>query len=227
MSKKLQEKQRRRLAEQMRRDQQRKAARRSNMITIAIALVIAAAVTVFIISERSGDSDAPPAPEGVAASEAGCDEVEDHEEEGSNHVDAGTNVDYETSPPTSGNHWPPENVADPGFYPDAVDEESLVHNLEHGQIVIWYDPDASTQTQENLQGLVNSANDPDALPGSQPTGPIIAVPYGDVPEGKSLVLTAWTHSQACSSYSLEAINDFREKFQGRGPEPVAPIFEAE
>ena len=57
MSKKLQEKQRRRLAEQMRRDQQRKATRRSNMITIGIALAIAAAVTIFIINERAGDGE--------------------------------------------------------------------------------------------------------------------------------------------------------------------------
>lgn len=227
MSKKLQEKQRRRLAEQMRRDQQRKATRRSNMITIAIAVVIAGAVTAFIISERSGDSEAPPAPEGVPAAEAGCDDVEDHEEEGNQHVAAGTDVEYETSPPTSGNHWPPENVADPGFYPDPVDEESLVHNLEHGQIVIWYDPDASREIKDNLRELTESANDPDALPAAQPTGPIIAVPYDDVPQGKSYVLTGWTHSQACASYSLEAINEFREKFQGRSPEPIAPTFEAE
>ena len=225
MSKKLQEKQRRRLAEQMRRDQQRKATRRSNMITIGIALVIAAAVTVFIVSERSGDSEVPPAPEGVATSEAGCDEIEDHEEEGNSHVAPGTDVEYKTSPPTSGDHM--ETPADPGFYPDTVEEESLVHNLEHGQIVIWYDPAASQDIKDNLQELANTANDVDALPAAQPTGPILAAPYDEVPQGKSLVLTAWTHSQACSSYSLDAINEFREKYQGRGPEQVVTTFEAE
>lgn len=225
MSKKLQEKQRRRLAEQMRREQQRKATRRSNIITIGIAVVIVGAVTAFIITERSGDSEAPPAPEGVAASEAGCDEIENHEEEGNQHVPAGTQVEYGTSPPTSGDHF--ETPADAGFYPEPIDEESLVHNLEHGQIVIWYDPDSTQQVKDDLQALANSANDPDALPAAQPTGPILAVPYDDVPQGKSYVLTAWTYSQACSSYSLDAINAFREKHQGRSPEPIAPIFEPE
>lgn len=209
----------------MRREQQRKATRRSNMITIGIALLITAAVAAFVISERSEDGDAPASPEGVPAAEAGCDDAETHEEEGSNHVPAGTEVDYETSPPTSGDHW--ETPADPGFYPDEVPDESLVHNLEHGQVVIWYDPDASAQAKENLQGLANSANDPDALPANRQTGPILATPYDDVPQGKTLVLTAWTHSQACSAYSLEAINEFRAEYQGKSPEPIAPTFEPE
>ena len=216
MSKKLQEKQRRRLAEQMRRDQQRKATRRSNMITIGIALAIAAAVTIFIINERGADEPAP-APEGVPAAEGGCDEIEEHKEEGNQHVNAGTDVEYETSPPTSGDHW--EAPADHGFYPEEVPEESLVHNLEHGQIVIWYDPDATTETRDNLDAFAESANE------GEPTGPIIAAPYPDIPEGKTFVMTAWTASQACSAYSLDAINAFREKYQGRGPEPIAPTFE--
>jgi hypothetical protein len=227
VSKKLQEKQRKRLADQMRRDQQRKAARRSNMITIGIAVVIIAAVTVFIINERSAETEAAAAPEGVPADEAGCDPVEEHEEEGNQHVDPNQEVQYETSPPTSGDHWPPELVADADFYPDTVPEESLVHNLEHGQIVIWYDADASTEVTDNLEEFTDSQNDPDALPAGATTPPIVSVPYDDVPEGKSYVMTAWTQSQACSSYSLEAINEFRERFQGRSPEPIAPTFEDE
>ena len=222
MSKKLEEKQRRRLAEQLKRDQQRKAARRSNLITVAIAVVILAAVTIAIIAQRGGENEAPPAPKGVATAEAGCDEIQDFKEEGSTHVEAGTDVEYDTIPPTSGNHWPTENLAESGFYPDEVPEESLVHNLEHGQIVIWYDPNAPQETIDNLEKFADSANDPNS-PGS--TGePLIVVPYDKVPEGKSFVLTAWTHSQACGSYSLEAINDFRTKFQGRGPEQVVSTF---
>ena len=152
-------------------------------------------------------------------SEAGCDEIEEHGEEGNNHVDAGTDVEYETSPPTSGDHW--ETPSDHGFYPDVIPEESLVHNLEHGQIVIWYDPDATAETKDDLEAFAESANE------GEPTGPVIAAPYADVPEGKSFVLTAWTASQACSAYSLDAINGFRETYQGRGPETgIVPTFES-
>ncbi|MDQ3985587.1 MAG: DUF3105 domain-containing protein [Actinomycetota bacterium] len=223
MSKKLQDKQRRRVADQMRREQQRKAARRSNYITIGIALVIVALVVVGVITFRESEEEAPPAPEGVAASAAGCDEVQEPEDEGNDHVPAGTEVEYNTSPPTSGNHWPPENVADPSFYPDPVSEESLVHNMEHGQIIIWYRPDAPQETISDIDSFTSSANDADALPGGA-LQPIIAVPYEDVDEDKAYVLTAWGASQACARYSLAAINEFRERYQGRSPEPVAPPF---
>lgn len=195
------------------------------MITIGIALVIIAAVTIFIFNERSAETEAAAAPEGVPADEAGCDPVEEHEEEGNEHVDGGTDVQYETSPPTSGDHWPTELITDAGFYPDTVPEESLVHNLEHGQVVIWYDANASSDLVDDLERFTDSQNDPDAIGAGASTPPIISVPYDDVPEGKSYVMTAWTQSQACSSYSLEAINEFREKFQGRSPEPIAPTFE--
>lgn len=195
------------------------------MITIGIAVVIIAAVTFFIFNERQSETQAAAAPEGVPAGEAGCDPVEEHEEEGNKHVAGGTEVQYEASPPTSGDHWPPELVTDAGFYPDAVPEESLVHNLEHGQVVIWYDPAATSDVKDNLEKFTDTQNDPDALPAGATTPPIITVPYNGIPEGKTYVMTAWTRSQACSSYSLEAINAFRERFQGRSPEPIAPVFE--
>ena len=224
MSKKLQEKQRRRVAEQMRRDQHRHAARRSNLITAGIAVLIIGAVTTLILTKES-DDESTPAPKGVSAANAGCDPIEEHDDEGHKHVEAGTDVAYETTPPTSGNHWLTANVADPGFYPSEVPEESLVHNMEHGQIVIWYSPDASSGTVDNLEALAKNANDIDNVPSGP--GPLIVVPYPSVPEGKTFVLTGWTQSQACSQYSLDAINDFREKFQGRGPEPVTAPFAAE
>ena len=195
------------------------------MITVGIAVVIIAAVAFFIINERAGDNAVTEAPEGVSVADAGCDPIEEQDEEGNEHVEAGTDVEYETSPPTSGDHWPPENVADAGFYPGEVPEESLVHNLEHGQIVIWYDPDATSEAKDDLKQFTESQNDFDALPAGSSTQPIITVPYADVPEGKSFVLTAWTQSQACSAYSPDAINAFREKFQGRSPEPIAPPFD--
>ncbi len=225
MSKKLQEKQRRRLADQMRRERQRKATRRSNLLTILVVLVIAALVVFGVLTFREGDDTVPEAPEGVSATEANCDEVEEHEIEGQQHVDAGETVEYETSPPTSGNHWPPGQEADAGFYSDAVAGESLVHNMEHGQIVIWYSPDASQELKDNLEGLVQSANDLDNPELGQGAQPLIAVPYDDVPQDMNFVMTAWGASQACENYSLAAINEFRTTYQGRGPEQVTAPFE--
>jgi Protein of unknown function (DUF3105) len=225
VSKKLQEKQRRRLADQMRKERQRKAARRSNLVTVSIAVVIIAAVTAMVFFTRSEDNSFPPAPEGVSAAAANCEEPQEHEIEGSTHVDPSETVEYNTSPPTSGNHWPPELVADPAFYTDPVANESLVHNMEHGQIVLWYSPSAPQQVKNGLEGLVENANDldnPDIQGGAQP---LLAVPYDDVPEGMEFVMTAWGASQGCEAYSLAAVNEFRTTYQGRGPEQVTATFD--
>jgi hypothetical protein len=219
VSKKLADKQRKRLAEQMKRDQQRKAARRSNVITIGIAVVIITFVALVVMNVREDNGgDAPPAPEGVSAAKAGCDEIQEFPEEGRDHVTG--EVDYKTSPPTSGDHA--ETPADAGFYPDPIPKETVVHNLEHGQIVIWYDPNAPQELIDSLEKLADNANDPANAGGG--AAPILAVPYDDMPAGKTYVMTAWQNSQACEAYSLEAINAFRTKFQGRGPEQVTATF---
>jgi hypothetical protein len=223
VSKKLQEKQRRRMAEQMRRERQRKAARRSNLTTILIVGVIAALVVLGVFFFRPKDEAAPEAPEGVSAAQANCDDVEEPEIEGQQHVDAGEPVDYKTSPPTSGNHWPPGQEADPDFYSEPVANESLVHNMEHGQIVIWYSPDSSQELRDNLESLVDSANDSSNVKAGAP--PLIAVPFNDVPAGKNYVMTAWGALEPCENYSLAAINEFRATYQGRGPEQVTAPFE--
>lgn len=209
----------------MRREQQRKAARRSNLITVALAVLILGIVGVAVVMQSGGD--APPAPEGVSAADAGCDPIEEPEEAGNEHVDPSEQVDYETSPPTSGDHWPTEFLVDPAFYPETVEEEGLVHNMEHGHVVVWYKPDASGDTVSELEEFTKAANHEDALPGGA-IPPIITVPYDDIEESKSYVLTAWNATQSCARYSLAAINNFRERFQGRGPENAGiPPFENE
>ena len=53
-----------------------------------------------------------------------------------NHVPEGQSLAYSTTPPTSGDHW--ERWADCGFYPEGLPDELIVHNLEHGNIVVSY-----------------------------------------------------------------------------------------
>ena len=201
----------------MKKDQQRKAARRSNIITIGIAVVIITFVALVVFNVRK-DDQAPSAPDGVSAAQAGCDEIEEPPLEGRDHVTGA--VDYETSPPTSGDHA--QTPADAGFYPDELAKETVVHNLEHGQIVIWYDPSAPDETISFLERYTDSANDPDNVGAG--AEPIVAVPYVEVPEGKTYVMTAWQATQGCEAYSAEAINAFRETYQGRGPEQVTAPF---
>ena len=52
------------------------------------------------------------------------------------HVPEEQSVAYSTTPPTSGNHW--DWWARCGFYEEGLADERIVHNLEHGNVVVSY-----------------------------------------------------------------------------------------
>ncbi len=206
-SKKLLEKQQRRAAEEERRRAQQKAARKRNLVTLAIALLIGAVVVVLVLQSRDGDDVLA---EGVGPGKAGCTEIEKHEDEGQDHVEV--EPQYGTNPPTSGPHL--QTPASAGFYDEPVRPGALVHNMEHGQIVLWYSPDASPETIDDVEALVEK----------EPSS-TVAIPYPNVESAEGIVVTAWTVSMSCEKISEAAINDFRKEFQGKSPEPLTPPFE--
>ena len=153
-------------------------------------------------------------PAGVALEE-GCSAVESFEDGGNEHVADGSEVDYNSEPPTSGPHY--AVPADPGLYATPLAEEQLVHNLEHGQIVIYFSPTAPEELVAELRELV--ASDPVGL---------IAVPYVAASGPGEIVLTAWTRLQRCNGFSGADIDAFRAEFEGRGPENVGvPTFDTD
>jgi hypothetical protein len=204
-SRKLEEKKARREAEERRAAERKAAQRKRSLVTIGLALLVGALVVGLIYSERSGEEEIA----SVGADEAGCGDIVEHELLGRDHVDEGAPIEYNTSPPTSGSHY--ANFADPAFYSAPVEPERLVHNLEHGQIVIWFSPDAPDQTIDSIENYVS---------GELPN--VLASPYeGDFSEGSGdYVLTGWGASQVCSEFSIPVIEAFREQFQGKGPEQV-------
>ena len=218
-SKKLQQKRLRREAEERKAAEKKRAQRRRTLVTSGLAVGMAVLVIALIVSQRGGLGGGPKRTSDIGGPEtaeaAGCTEDTDHEIEGSTHVDTGTQVDYKTDPPTSGNHWPPGEQADPGFYETPVDEERLVHNLEHGQIVLWYKTSASAGDKEKFEQIAG-----------QDSADIMVVPY-DFDGPGVYALTAWGFSQSCDIPSQTVINDFREAHQGKGPEPVAAQFDPE
>jgi hypothetical protein len=152
--------------------------------------------------------------ETVDEAAAGCTPVQEYANMGVDHINPpeAASVSYNSDPPTSGPHF--GVPAELGFYTTPVEPPTLVHNLEHGQIVIWYSPDADERVIDQLEFLTNQV--PEAT---------VASPYENVPEDASFVLTAWRHSQACDLPSQEVFDAFRRQFQGQGPEPITPPFE--
>ncbi|MDQ3941441.1 MAG: DUF3105 domain-containing protein [Actinomycetota bacterium] len=148
----------------------------------------------------------------VAPSEAGCGPIERFENQGQQHIRPGApHPPYNSDPPTSGPHH--ATPAETGFYQEPLAPETLVHNLEHGQIVIWYNPDAEGIVPRQVQALVEQ--EPIATVGA---------PYSGLDPDVGLVLTAWQRARACAVGSQQVVDDFRRRFQGRAPEPLTPPF---
>ena len=60
---------------------------------------------------------------------------------------------YNSFPPTSGPHYPPGPKA-PGvwnLYDAPVDETGVIHNLEHGGVVVQYGPDVPHSTVQEIR----------------------------------------------------------------------------
>ena len=130
------------------------------------------------------------------------------ESEGYDHVPIGTPITYKTDPPTSGPHYDP--VAQPGFYEERAPAPGfLVHNLEHGHVVIYYSKTRlSPEARRYLQELTRRyRGDWDA---------VLAVPRDD--DRYELILTAWQHMQRLPAFDRAAVDAFIDRFRGRGPE---------
>ena len=95
------------------------------------------------------------------------------------HVEEGQTVEYSTTPPTSGQHWP--RWADCGWYPDGLPDETITHNLEHGNIVVSYNLANPAEVTELRNFLENLGQFDDWG---------VARSYDEIPEGH-IVLAAW------------------------------------
>ena len=197
----------------------RRAQRRRNLVTTAIAIVVAAGVVWSLSSTGANDGNGNVAPVNpdMTAEEAGCGDVESAEPQEAEHIAEGAEHEpYNTNPPTSGPHYgSPLAPIGTGFYSEPVEAEKVIHNLEHGQIVIYYNPDAPEDTVDDIVTLTKQ--EPEAT---------VAVPYDDIEAPSQLVLAAWANLQECVQVAQEVVDEFRADFQGRGPEQVGiPTFE--
>jgi hypothetical protein len=128
--------------------------------------------------------------------------------EGRSHVFSLTaKVHYKTFPPTSGNHYAVPAIFDQ--YDAPVNELQLVHNLEHGAIVIQYGAKVSKADIAKITDFYRS--DPNAL---------VVAPLPKL--GNKIAVTAWTHLGTCTHFSQSAFKGFRDAYRYKGPERYPP-----
>ena len=124
---------------------------------------------------------------------------------------------YSSLPATSGPHWDPSGIADWGVYSTPMPETQVIHNLEHGGIVIWYDP--QRLTVENIDRLAQYV---EAQLGTGISGryKFILSPWGGAdPLPATVVATAWRWMLPLETADTNAIGEFVRLHYGRSPEP--------
>jgi hypothetical protein len=239
VTKKSERESRRAIAEQMRKDQARKERRRSLLILGVCVLVVVAllgtAIFVYVqdLREEQKAAGTPLAELGVETSAAGCDPVAKEKATGNNdHIDPPQKISYPGAPPSSGPHWGNylQGSEIRSFYTttDRPEVERLVHSLEHGHTILWYDDtvEKGSDAYRTVQSISDKFGEGDKF---------IAAPWqasdgGAFPSGKHVALTHWTGpedqegvTQYCAAPSGAVVEKFMDDYPASdAPEPNAP-----
>jgi hypothetical protein len=229
------EKDRRAKIEAMRKAEAAKQRRRSIgflVIAVVVGLGLVAAVAVpAYLDDKNDPANKALSSFGVGTAAASCSDVETTEttEDVGNHVADGTVEDYDTVPPSYGPHWAQPIYPARAFYTDRdkPQMEQLVHNLEHGYTIVWYDSTVKGAQLKALEDIATSAREDDA---TGPTGKFIVSAwddsYGDFPSGKHIGMSHWGaqagHVQLCGKVSGSAVQSFIDDYPASdSPEPNA------
>jgi Protein of unknown function (DUF3105) len=182
------------------------------LLAIGGVLVVGVILIVLVLLLSSG----PPVNAGVQQADDGNQHVEVGTTCRSPQVPCGSDP-YSSLPATSGPHWDPSGIANWGVYTTPQNESQLVHNLEHGGIVIWYDPqrlDADGIAQ--LEQFVRTQN----ASGVSGRYKFIVSPWGGSEELPSpVVATSWRWLLELDEADIAAIEDFAGEHYGIAPEP--------
>ena len=130
---------------------------------------------------------------------------------------------WNTDPPSNGQHYPLWAVWN--FYTAPVNPRMVVHNEEHGGVILWWGPTVSPSTVGQLRAFYDE--EPDGSVGT---------PYAKL--GGKIAISAWTgdptrygrggyfgqgHLAICTRFDAatkKAFEEFRKAFRGHGPEGV-------
>ncbi len=138
-----------------------------------------------------------------------------------NHIEDNTPPgEYNSDPPTSGAHYSEGLTA--GFYAESdlpqlppYPDGHLVHNLEHGYIIFWYncdnlEEDECSELKIQITSYMNSSTNKK----------LIAFPRRNLEN--SLVLTSWGSLLKLDDFDEELATEFIRRKRYNAPEPNAP-----
>jgi hypothetical protein len=163
-----------------------------------------------------------------AQAAAGCEMLVDREPLPERyHFEANAAPDPDTiypeiRPTHSGPHAVQTTPAALDGFSRQIDERSSTHNLEHGAVIVWHDPDQADGSEIASWAEVLNANgfgEAAARSGAA----ILAAPYEDpgISSGKAVAFRAWGTAMDCDEFDETAANAFVARnfgTRGIGPE---------
>jgi hypothetical protein len=195
-------------------------------ITAAIVLVVGAVVFQAVAGGPTAIEDGRLVSFDAAddaREAAGCEQLAEREPlseryhfEPSSQPDPAS-IYTDTRPTHSGPHV--VNVNPVGTFSSQVDERASTHNLEHGSVIAWYDPE-SVDDADAIEEWVETLNASgfEARAGAG----IISAPFEEpaLPEGDTIALRAWGTALNCETWSPEVADAFVvENYGTRGIGP--------
>ncbi len=196
--------------------------RRRQRTLLWSGVAVLALIALLAVIWFEGRSDTPQAANrsvSAAALEAGrtaagSQGVQTFPEAGRDHIGPGEQPDnWNSTPPTSGDHL--QNPLPPGTYNSEQDMRALVHNLEHGYVVIVY----KGIPKDDLDQLETFVEDRD---GSK----LILAPWSGL-EQNGVALVAWRNLELLQRVNMDVVQAFVNDFMVPGaarsaaPEPNA------
>jgi hypothetical protein len=182
------------------------------LLAIGGLLAAGAIVVVLVLFLNAGASPAA----GAAQPNDGSTHVNDGSSCRESPASCGVSGNpYSSLPATSGPHW--GNPSNWGVYTSPAAESQLIHNLEHGGIVIWYDPE-----QLDAEGVRALSDYVTAQVASGVSGryKFILSPWAaSDPLPAPVVVTAWRYLIELETADTDAIAEFARQRYGRSPEP--------
>lgn len=112
-------------------------------------------------------------------------------------------VAYDLDPPHSGKHSPVWQKC--GFYTEPVENEHVVHSLEHGAVWITYRPDLPADQVTVLRELVRTRDY------------LVISPYPDLPA--PIVITAWEQQTLLDATNLPHLQQLIQEYRDSEAEP--------
>jgi hypothetical protein len=211
----------------------KEAQRRKRMVGLGAggALVFAAVVVVavLLLTGGSGDASSSVYPGGgsvpdkktgnltAAMKAAGCKQTQEKATSREHATDINAKIKYRTNPPTDGKHY--FDPAKDGAYDNPPPDAQLVHNLEHGRVIVWF----KRSLPDDARAAIKAFYDED-------TYQMVLAPRENMPY--QIAASAWNRDPtpngtgrllACPKYTpavFDALRAFREANRSNGPEPV-------